>query len=90
MLLYWDEILAENENLPSWYPAELFEVSNPLQPLEWYFADHKQSKVTTIEYIWGYKELSLNDRQALGLMERVNKDMEIFLKRKAEIDEFER
>lgn len=21
MLLYWDEILAENENLPSWYPA---------------------------------------------------------------------
>ncbi|EJQ94093.1 hypothetical protein II1_05679 [Bacillus cereus MC118] len=27
-------ILGENENLPSWYPAELFEVSNPLQPLE--------------------------------------------------------
>lgn len=82
-------ILAESENLPSWYPAELFEVSNPLQPLEWYFADHKKSKATTIEYMWGYKELALNDRHALGLIERENEDIEIFLKRKAEIDEFE-
>lgn len=52
-------------------------------------ADHKHSKATTIEYIWGYKELALNDRHALGLMERENKDIEIFLKRKAEMDEFE-
>ncbi len=44
-------ILGENENLPSWYPGELFEVSNPLQSLEWYFADYKHSKATTIEYI---------------------------------------
>lgn len=82
-------ILGENENLPSWYPGELFEVSNPLQPLEWYFADLKHSKATTLEYIWGYKELALNDTHALGLIERENKDIEIFLKRKAEIDEFE-
>ncbi|PHD59106.1 hypothetical protein COF61_22110 [Bacillus toyonensis] len=82
-------ILGENENLPSWYPAELFEVSNPLQPLEWYFADHKHSKATTIQYIWGYKELALNDRHALGLIERENKDIAIFLKRKAEIEELE-
>ncbi|PEK43376.1 hypothetical protein COF80_30575 [Bacillus toyonensis] len=82
-------ILGENENLPSWYPAELFEVSNPLQPLEWYFADHKHSKATTIQYIWGYKELTLNDRHALCLIERENKDIAIFLKRKAEIEELE-
>ncbi|AIW84363.1 hypothetical protein bwei_1716 [Bacillus mycoides] len=39
--------------------------------------------------MWGYKELALNDIHALGLMERENKDIEIFLKRKAETDEFE-
>lgn len=55
----------------------------------WYFADYKLSKATTIEYMWGYKELSLNHRHALGLIKREHKDMELFLKRKAEIAEFE-
>lgn len=82
-------ILGERENMPSWYPAELFKISNALQPLEWYCAEHKQVKDTTIDYIWGYKELALDDTHALGLIERENKDMELFLKRKAEIDEFE-
>ncbi|WP_033796737.1 hypothetical protein [Bacillus pseudomycoides] len=81
-------ILGERENMPSGYPAELFTVSDPLQPLEWYFADHRQIKETTIDYIWGYKELALDDTHALGLIEREKKDMKIFLKRKAEIDEF--
>ncbi|GAE42883.1 TPA: GNAT family acetyltransferase [Bacillus mycoides] len=57
--------------------------------MKWYFADYKLSKAITIEYMWGYKELALNDIHALGLMERENKDIEIFLKRKAETDEFE-
>ncbi|EEM95396.1 MULTISPECIES: hypothetical protein [Bacillus] len=82
-------ILGERENMPSWYPAELFKISDALQPLEWYCAEHKQVKDTTIDYIWGYKELALDDSHALGLIERENKDMELFLKRKAEIDEFE-
>ncbi|MGA5696810.1 hypothetical protein CN305_12075 [Bacillus cereus] len=82
-------ILGERENMPSWYPAELFKISDALQPLEWYCAEHKQVKDTTIDYIWGYKELALDDTHALGLIERENKDMELFLKRKAEIDEFE-
>ncbi|MGN7894206.1 hypothetical protein ACTJJY_19205 [Bacillus sp. 22475] len=82
-------ILGERENMPSWYPAELFKISDALQPLEWYCAEHKQVKDTTIDYIWGYKELALDDTHTLGLIERENKDMELFLKRKAEIDEFE-
>ncbi|PGT91979.1 GNAT family acetyltransferase [Bacillus cereus] len=61
----------------------------PLLPLGWYFADYKLSKATTIEYMWGYKELALNHRHALGLKEIENKEIEMFLKRKAEIDEFE-
>ncbi|PFJ24588.1 GNAT family acetyltransferase [Bacillus anthracis] len=61
----------------------------PLLHLGWYFANSKLSKVTTIEYMWGYKELALTHKHALGLMEIENKNIEIFLKRKAEIDEFE-
>lgn len=82
-------ILGERENMPLWYPAELFKISDALQPLEWYCADHRHVKETTIDYIWGYKELALDDTHAFGLIERENKDMVIFLKRKAEIDEFE-
>ncbi|WP_259418035.1 hypothetical protein [Bacillus toyonensis] len=81
--------LGERENMPSWYPAELFEISDALQPIEWYCAEHRHIKDTTIDYIWGYKELALDNTHALGLIERENRDMELFLKRKAEIDEFE-
>lgn len=82
-------ILGERENMPSWYPAELFKISDALQPIEWYCAEHRNVKDTTIDYIWGYKELALDDTHVLGLIERENKDKELFLKRKAEIDEFE-
>ncbi|MBY7125769.1 GNAT family acetyltransferase [Bacillus sp. 16GRE42] len=82
-------ILGERENMPSWYPAELCEISDALQPIEWYCAEHRNVTDTIIDYIWGYKELALDDTHVLGLIERENKDMELFLKRKAEIDEFE-
>ncbi|WP_255289579.1 hypothetical protein [Bacillus cereus] len=47
-------ILGERENMPSWYPAELFKISDALQPIEWYCAEHRHVKDTTIDYIWGH------------------------------------
>lgn len=48
-------ILGERENMPSWYPAELFKISDALQPIEWYCGEHRHVKDTTIDYIWDIK-----------------------------------
>lgn len=78
-------IKGTDENLPSWYPAEIFEVENALLPLEWYFR-YQNDEVSAL---WGFYEL-VNDKEFIDqLMEREEEAVMIFLKRKKEIDEFE-
>lgn len=84
-ILYY---LVVNESSPwsFWYPAEFFQVADPLVYNEWYHS-------TTIEQqelysILGYKEL-LDKTHLIGLIEREPEDMAIFAKRKQEIDEYE-
>ncbi|CDN45759.1 MULTISPECIES: hypothetical protein [Paenibacillus] len=79
-------LLGTFENLPSWYPAELFEVTDTLLPLEWYFQFYGNEN--SISAIWGYKELVAIDSHHDDLIEREDEAVRIFLKRKKEIDEF--
>lgn len=81
-------ILDKNQDKPSWYTAELFKVSDPLLPLEFYFGDHSHIKTTTTRFIWGYKELVLEANHDIDLINREPEALKIFLKRKAEIHEF--
>jgi hypothetical protein len=79
-------IIGTYENLPSWYPVELFEVVDPLLPLEWYYKFYGYDRV--ISSIWGYKELVLDENQHDYLIEREDEAIRTFLKRKKEIDEY--
>lgn len=79
-------ITSKNQWQPFWYPAELFTVSDNLLPLEWYY--NFLGYNSCISAIWGYKELALDLNHYDGIIEREKKDIEIFLKRKKEIDEF--
>ncbi|GAC40793.1 hypothetical protein [Paenibacillus popilliae] len=79
-------ILGTYENLPSWYPAELFEVTDPLLPLEWYYQCYGDEN--GISAVWGYKELVTIDSHYDDLIEREDEAIRIFLKRKKEMDEF--
>ena len=79
-------VIGTDENLPSWYPAELFEVVQPLKYYEEYYAYGKDELISAV---WGFKELVLQDNYIYDLVERENDAVEIFLKRKKEIDEFE-
>ena len=78
-------LLGTYENLPSWYPAELFEVEDPLLPLEWYY--RYLGYDSNLSAIWGYKELVMNSEHHDNLIERDSEAIRIFLKRKKEIDE---
>lgn len=78
-------IIGTYEKLPTWYPAELFELVDPALPIEWYYQYDVHSIVSAI---WGYKELALNDTHYDALLEREPEAINIFLKRKNEIDQW--
>lgn len=90
----WDDntlhylLLGEPEDPPSWYPAELFHVSDNLLPMEWYFSFHSVRENRVITAIWGYKELALDLQHYDELIEREKHAIKVFLARKKEIDEF--
>ena len=78
-------IKGANENLPSWYPAELFEVVDSQVHFEWYFRYDRDDEMSAV---WGFDEL-VHDREFIfDLIERKENAIRIFLKRKKEIDEF--
>ncbi|MDF2804278.1 MAG: hypothetical protein K0S61_4183 [Anaerocolumna sp.] len=79
-------VIGTYENLPSWYPVELFEVVDPMLPLEWYYGFYGYDNL--ISSIWGYKELVSDENHHDELIEREDKAIRIFLKRKKEIDEY--
>jgi len=72
---------GEDARFSFWYPAELFEVVNPLLPLEWYFTFRTYGGEVR-EAIWGYKEMVSDSKHLVYLIEREQEVVEIFLKRK--------
>ena len=90
----WKGILSyllsdELNDWPFWYPAELFEVVDPLLPMEWYFSFNRYENKEPRNAIWGYKEMALDPQHRIDLIERETEALEIFFKRKKEIDEYE-
>lgn len=79
-------VIDQEGNLPSWYPAEIFHVSNNLLPLEWYFNYYSELD-HDISAIWGYKELVVDEDHFDNLIERESEAIKVFLKRKVELEE---
>ena len=79
---------------PFWESADFFEVVDPLLPMEWYFsltvlADDDEYTQGFQKAIWGYKEMALDENHYEDLIEREPEALDIFFKRKKEIDEYE-
>ena len=83
----------DSTDRPFWYSAELFEVVDSLLSLEWHFSfigysDNYESK-NSLAAMWGYKEMIVNSKHHIDLIEGELKAIAIFFKRKREIDEYE-
>jgi hypothetical protein len=83
------DYLLEDDG-PYWYPADLFEVVDPLMPPLWYFT----FRVRNVEYefmqaIWGYKEMIIDTGHHDALTLHESDALDIFAKRKEEIDEWQ-
>ena len=74
------------EQRPWLCPAELFEITNSLLPQKWYFSFLGTENLN--DAIWGYEELVVIPKHLEDLQEREDEALNIFFKRKKEIDEY--
>jgi len=80
-------LIVEDDETPFWFPAELFVVEDTLLPNGMYHKYFGLQDKRGVNALWGYKEMVLDDQHYVDLIERETKAIEIFLKRKKEIDE---
>lgn len=80
-------LICDEFDSPDWYDAELFRVSNNLLPVEWYYKFYGDDFY--LRAIFGYKELIFDSNHYDNTLECEKKDLDIFYKRKKEIDEYE-
>jgi hypothetical protein len=89
----WSYLLSkEKDETPSWYPAELFEVVDHTLPPIFYFdirVRKNEDGEKCIMAFWGYKEMVLDYSYHDDLIESERQALNIFFKRKEEIDEYE-
>ncbi|MFX3646267.1 MAG: GNAT family acetyltransferase [Paenibacillus sp.] len=71
---------------PVWYPYEWFEILDHTIPKMWSFSHSAQSDENDLSLLWGYKEIVIDDEHEQGIMERNKKALEIFYRRKMEMD----
>jgi hypothetical protein len=87
-LIIWNGVIQyltmdKHMSVPFWHPAELFEIINKAIPYDWYFDSLEE---TGVQLICGYKELVEDENHFDDLLERKEEAINIFLKRKKEID----
>lgn len=70
---------------PEWIIAELFEVVDPLLPIDWFFRCSKGEN-GEMRALWGYQEMIIDDNHYYDLMDHKDHAMRVFLKRKLDID----
>lgn len=72
---------------PIWFPAQLFSVVDNALPKQWYFNYYSRDESEDLSAIWGYKELALDYEHSYYLLDGDSQAINIFLKRKKEIEE---
>ena len=85
-------IIDEGLKNPSWYPAQLFKVTNPLLPFMWFFTFDKYKNYKGEEcekVIYGYKEMIFDSEHYISVIEEKPEALSIFFKRKKQIDEYD-
>lgn len=71
---------------PNWYPSGWFKVTENSIPKGWVFMVKDNTQGNELSAIWGYLELANDPEHYVGLIEREEEAISIFLKRAGEID----
>ena len=71
-------LIYDDNQLPNWYPSEIFKISNSSIPNNWKFAINKNSDEYSVVAVLGYQELTDIDGYYVELIERDKTALEIF------------
>ena len=83
-------LLPSSNELPNWYPANYFSISDNLIPSNWFFQKYPDEDISGYQMILGYKEMVDNNNHIISLIEREIESMKIFKQRKKEHDDSEK
>jgi hypothetical protein len=81
--------LIDEDGRPDWFPYVLFTVSDNVLPKNWYIKLYDQNLPGDIFSLVGFKELC-NDDFYVRLVEREEKAMRIYFRRKIELENVEK
>jgi len=79
-------VIPSGLKLPNWLPADLFQVTDPSLPSEWYFRYLGKNHSSEVTMKIGYKEIALDDDHDTDLIERMEGAIKVFLLRQQEAE----
>lgn len=82
-------LVRTHEDKPEWYPADLFSIEVPTFSTKLHYMYFGPQDKRGVSALWGYKEMALDYSHYADLIEREKDAIEVFRKRKKEIDEVE-
>ena len=75
-------LLSDENDLPNWYPIDLFSVSDARVPQDWYSATYPGSG-DALQCLLGYQRIVSDESHYDGLLERSPTDLDVFRMEKA-------
>ena len=72
-------LLSDDNDLPNWYPVELFMISDARVPHDWLCSVYPEND-GGLQFLLGYEQLITDDSQYDALIERVPSALEVFRK----------
>ena len=87
-ILLWENQLwyLIDEGTPSFYPTELFDITDSRFSQRWYFKTYSEDEAMYKQAIWGYYELVSDEVYYEQLVCKEREALELYFKRKREIE----
>ena len=78
--------LIDENGRPSWFPFQIFEISNNVIPENWFVKINTDNDYVDFYNLMGFNELCNNEDFFNQLLERDEKTMQIYFRRKIELE----
>ena len=78
--------LVDENGRPSWFPYQIFEISNKKLPCNWFVKINYENQFTDYKNLLGFDELCNNENFFNQLLERDEDAMRIYFRQKIELE----
>ena len=90
MVLYKDSnhiyYLLDTDSKPNWFPYSIFEIIENSLPCNWFSKPAEGENINFMKFLWGFEELCNDKNYYHDLIQRHEKALRIYFKRKIELE----